>query len=254
MKQLALVLFCKDEHPYLEEWLDYHSSIGVEWFFIYDNGSTPPIRPNRENVTVIRWDDNHWGRQCRAYAHCLKDYGLDFKWMGFIDTDEFIVPRTGKMLPEFLEDYKEFGGLAIYWLCFGSNGHTTKQKSVLESYTRRARAKYDGNIHYKCIVQPRFTCPIESDTPHLPVFSGGKYAVDETGLPLGGPHRSSLIQLNHYITRSKEDYEEKLKRGYGNRVGLAPNISFGFYDTICNDVEDTTILKVRNNGKNSPMA
>ena len=35
--KIAICLICKDENQYLEEWLNYHRSLGFNHFFIYDN-------------------------------------------------------------------------------------------------------------------------------------------------------------------------------------------------------------------------
>ena len=36
--------------------------------------------------------------QLFAYDHCLQTYGQESKWIGFIDTDEFIVPHTSEKI------------------------------------------------------------------------------------------------------------------------------------------------------------
>ena len=39
----SICLICKDENPYINEWLEYHIGIGINHFYIYDNMSTVPI-------------------------------------------------------------------------------------------------------------------------------------------------------------------------------------------------------------------
>ncbi|MDE5835564.1 MAG: glycosyltransferase family 2 protein, partial [Paramuribaculum sp.] len=36
---LAVCAIAKNEGPYFKEWIDWHLSMGVEKFYIYDNGS-----------------------------------------------------------------------------------------------------------------------------------------------------------------------------------------------------------------------
>ena len=38
--QIAICAIFKDEAPYLLEWLAFHKMIGVDLFFLYDNGSS----------------------------------------------------------------------------------------------------------------------------------------------------------------------------------------------------------------------
>lgn len=252
MEYLALVLFCKDENLYLEEWLTYHFALGVDHVFIVDNNSRLPICETVKDwvdlglVTVLPWPDTYQGRQCRAYAKIMGEYGRLFQWMGFTDTDEFICPKTGQDLPAFLKGYEQFGGLGIFWACFGSSGHKTKQPSVIRAYTHRAADNWPSNNHIKSIVQPRFTLPVAMPNPHLFKHTLGKCCVDENGLEIKEARRwprvANKIQLNHYITRSQEECEAKLNRGGGNGEIRRLNY-FSDQDRNCT-IQDTEILKV----------
>lgn len=51
MRYLALCCIAKDEDPFLKEWIAYHSLLGVEHFFIYDNESRRPIREVLDGFT-----------------------------------------------------------------------------------------------------------------------------------------------------------------------------------------------------------
>ena len=37
---LAASTICRDDAEYLPEWIEFHRLVGVERFFLYDNGST----------------------------------------------------------------------------------------------------------------------------------------------------------------------------------------------------------------------
>jgi hypothetical protein len=193
LRYLALCLFVKDENDYLAEWLDYHLLLGVEHFFIYDNNSRRPIRNTvakyvrRGLVTVENCADTTAGRQCRAYAQCLQDHGREFFWIGFIDTDEFIVPTNGRTLPQFLRRYERYGALGIFWLCFGSNSLVRKHKrGVLKSFIRRSHESFESNDHVKCIVNTQFTVSEPAACPHQFNFTPGYFAVDENEEPILG--------------------------------------------------------------------
>jgi cellulose synthase/poly-beta-1,6-N-acetylglucosamine synthase-like glycosyltransferase len=155
MGYLALCLFCKDENVYLEEWLTYHIALGVDHVYIIDNNSTIPLAETVKNwlrlgrVTVLCNQETTQGRQCRAYAAVLKEYGSRFQWICFIDVDEFLVPKTGTNMAAFLKDYETFGGLGVFWNCFGSRGHKVRQPSVINAFTKRAPDDWSSNNHIK---------------------------------------------------------------------------------------------------------
>jgi len=232
LNYLSLCLIALDENDYLQEWLDYHILIGVERFYIYDNGSRIPLENSlREYVTkglVILHHIEGRKMQLAAYDHCLHTYGENNKWVGFIDADEFLVPKTGKDLAEFLKDYDAFGGLAVNSLFFGSNGRKTKTGGdQIVSFTRRTEDTYTWNSYVKCIVQPARTA--YPDSPHGFTFFTPHYCVNEDGVRVDTqniPNCINKIQLNHYICRSEEDIQEKLFRKEAGAGRLYTRVRF----------------------------
>ncbi len=142
MDYLSLCLICKDENDYLEEWLNYHILTGVERFYIYDNDSQISLRETLKDYVARGWvvitDIPGQAMQMYAYDHCLRAFGPSTRWLGFIDTDEFLVPKTSVDLKDLLQHYEEFGGLAVSSLFFGSNQHQERPaQGQLASYTLR---------------------------------------------------------------------------------------------------------------------
>ena len=105
---LAICLIVRNEATHIGEWIDFHLKAGVSHFVIYDNGCTDDtIATAQAHLTaaqcaVIPWDqkltDGRSGaeihNQVLAYAHALRNFGPRFRWMAFIDVDEFIIPTT----------------------------------------------------------------------------------------------------------------------------------------------------------------
>ena len=96
-KGLAFACIAKNESPYIEEWINFHHKQGVSHFFIYDNESTDNFRdvlkPYIESGLVTYRLIKGKCRQCDAYNMALANYGRNFKYMGFIDCDEFVFVR-----------------------------------------------------------------------------------------------------------------------------------------------------------------
>ena len=90
--ELAVVAVMKNESIYIEEWLCHHVAVGVQHFFLYDNGSTDGIEGllegylNRGLVTFVRFPMR--GLQRDAYNHALRFFGLATEWLAYVDIDE----------------------------------------------------------------------------------------------------------------------------------------------------------------------
>ena len=248
---LSICCIVKDENDYLAEWLDYHRKIGVEHFYIYDNGSKKPVRDvintlgYADFVTVTSMPGRN--RHVKAYQHCLDNFGYRSRWIGFIDMDEFIVPKNeSASLPQLLEKYEDYGGLGLSWLIFGSNNHVDKPAGrQLENFTRRSETSFLANRHIKSIVQPRHVKSAYKS--HCFEFKPGFSCVNEHFMPIEGALADvsvDTIQLNHYYCRSLEEYRQKVERGISDTKRKRKLEEFHYHDNESNRVEDRTILDI----------
>jgi len=249
---LCICCIIKDENQYLEEWISYHRKVGVEHFYIYDNGSKVPIADTirqigAEQYATVRTIKGK-AKQVKAYGDCIKRYGGTSQWIAFIDTDEFILSKnTNHQLPEFLKDYEPYGGLGVNWLIFGSNGHIERtNRPQLESFTMRSEAGFHVNRHIKSIVQPRYVQ--SSKNAHSFNYIEGKFAVNENFEPIEGAFSEpsvNKIQLNHYYCRSMEEFDEKINRGIADTRKKRTLEQFHHHNDEGNKVEDRLILEVK---------
>ena len=218
MKYLGLCAIVKDEDPFLEEWICHHALLGVEGFIIYDNGSAYPVRRrlrsfmNDSFLTVV--DFRGKARQMIAYTHCLRTFSSDFRWIGFLDLDEYAVPKRTNDLRVLLQDYEDAAALGLNWQCFGTNGHKARpQGTQLENYVLALDSE-SWRKHIKSFVWPRAVGGMWS--PHFAVPFQGGHTVNERHEPVVGafsPFSAEFGQVNHYYYRSWQDYYEKLLRG-----------------------------------------
>jgi hypothetical protein len=216
---LSVCLIAKDENSYLQEWLDYHILLGVEHFWIYDNESVVPL-----SETLAEYINKGWvtvniikGRsmQMFAYDHCIQTYGQYSKWIGFIDTDEFIVLHSREQLITYLKQFEPYGGMAISSLFFGEGGNKTRPRGgQICGYRTRTPDYFPRNRLVKMIVQPDKV--IFPKDPHTFLFRNQDYAVNEKFQRVDTqmyPCHIDTIQLNHYFTRSEAEWKEKKARG-----------------------------------------
>lgn len=224
----ALCLIIRDENDYLEEWLRWHIDIGVEHFYIYDHGSKESVKDFirglggdiADKTTVIDWSGLHKNAQPDAYNDCLNRYRGESRWIGFIDADEHIVVKTGQSLPEFLKDYEEFAGVFAIWVIYGANGRVWQTDEPLkERFTQISHWDEWSENAGKTIVQPIY---MTEEIIHNGCAANGFHIVDEHKNEISNytlrtdfPTRD-LICVNHYYTKSYEEWVKKLRRGSGH--------------------------------------
>lgn len=162
-----------------------------------------------------------------------------------------------KVIDEILSPNPNAAGLAIHWQCFGSNGQEKADYSrgVLERFTRRAprdwappdgKGNGAGNIIFKTIANPRTINFLYN--PHFAIYFEGYGAINEKQETVlrstNRPITFSNMVVNHYQTKSLEEYLQKLQRGAADGNTFEYKISrFEFYDR--NDEFDDGILRYR---------
>lgn len=249
---VSICCIIKDENEYLDEWMNYHLSIGVKHFFIYDNESSIAVKHTLKNLGLLQYATvikiKGKSMQMSAYRQGLKDFRMATKWMAFIDVDEFIVPKsTNCDLPLFLKDYEVYGGLGINWLIFGSSGLKTKQNSSqISTFTLRSDINFHTNRHIKSIVQTQFVTSV--DNPHYVLYKPGYFCVNENFQKINGAFSDvniNKIQINHYYCRSLEEYEQKIKRGRSDDGEIKRKLEdFHAHNEPSNCVRDTIICEL----------
>lgn len=97
----ALVCIAKDEDHYIAEWIKYHTKLGFDEIFVYENDWRFHGDAGKCRVTFTPLDGKVM--QLKAYNMFLRHFGNSFDWAAFIDVDEFIVNHSSASLKEQLE-------------------------------------------------------------------------------------------------------------------------------------------------------
>lgn len=224
----SVCLIIRDENEYLEEWLRWHIGQGVEHFYIYDHESKQSVRgftqslgaEIAEKVTVIDWFGKHSDAQPEAYNDCLNRYRGESRWIGFLDADEQVRVKTGKSLPEFLKDYEEYAAMFAVWLVYNANGQRYKTDgSLRERFTHVSRDDEWANRAGKVFVQPIY---MQDMVIHNGRTVEGFHIVDEHKKRIPNymirtePATTDLICVDHYYSKSYEEWLNKIRRGSGH--------------------------------------
>ncbi|MCL2261253.1 MAG: glycosyltransferase [Fibromonadales bacterium] len=233
MRDIAFCAIIKDEARYLDEWLAYHYLIGVEHFYITDDNSTDNIQEVLQKwikkglVTYMKVDEFLRTSSVRqiisnlTYCDVLKD---SWRYLGFLDIDEFFVPPNGNIV-DFLNTIpEEIASIYIRWVFFGlsetSEGFLTERCLNHSNY-------FAGNG--KSIVNPRNVAINVKTNPHMfhPApgtkildfdFSPAQWSEDLSffkDIPITAEN-ASLPRINHYFGKSQREIEAKQKRGRFN--------------------------------------
>ena len=251
MDKIGICAIFKDEARDLLEWLAFHKMIGIDLFFLYDNGSrdggSELIRRSdfARNVMITEWNDRPG--QLSAYNHFRINHASRVTWVGFIDIDEFIVPRAGGSIREILmrRMYEPFAQIMLQWLVFGPSGHDRRPPGlIVENYTRRMPDTSETNLHIKSLVRTDRLLGIDY-TPHAAECSGPACNTrGEELLPyaIQPVECHDVMVVHHYFTKSLEDWE--LKRGRGRGDSLEPYPQRMFAEVAAQaTVDDTHMLR-----------
>lgn len=209
-KGVAMCLRFRDEARFLREWIEYHLSAGASKLFLYNNSSSDDfagvIAPYQKDGSVECIDWPRTPASPHAEEDCIRRAVGRFEWVGFLDTDEFVVVKDLRSIGEFLSEFRSYPAVALHWHMFGSNGHLARpSEPVIAAYTRRAP---HPNCHVKCFVRPE--CAAQCRNSHSWYFRGARCAGTETGGTVYGslsiPPTAERAWVNHYYSKSKEDY------------------------------------------------
>jgi glycosyltransferase involved in cell wall biosynthesis len=256
----AICLIVRDEARDIQEWIAFHALAGFDTQIIFDNGSTDGtaalIQAARRqyDIRFHDWENRTAGSQVLAYMAACEAYRLEFDWIAFLDSDEFLVVPQAEPVNEFLARFEGWSAIAVNWAVYGSAGHDAVPDGlIVENFTRRADADFFPARHVKSIVRPRLAqaCPNPHYFAMLEDIDGhycdaaGQYmlwvrAPEVAGGVLRGVSRAppdyALCRVNHYFTRSRAHWRAKLARGYPSELVIRKMEEFDQYDR--NEVED----------------
>ncbi|CAL9131243.1 unnamed protein product [Musa textilis] len=206
---MCVCTMVRNQARFLPEWIIYHSRLGVERWFIYDNDSdddTDQVLASMDmssnyNVTRHLWP---WVKTQEAgFAHCALRARGHCQWVGFIDVDEFLYLPTNVTLNDVLRKYSSkprIGELRIACHSFGPSGRrTVPSEGVMAGYTCRLSAPE----RHKSIVRPEVLNPsLINVVHHFHLKDGMRYVNVEKG----------LVVINHYKYQVWEVFKEKFYR------------------------------------------
>jgi Glycosyl transferase family 2 len=243
----------RNEERDIAEWLAYHLAVGFDACLVFDNLSTDRTAEivrkfrRRFDVRLTDWPATGPGTQRRAYRECLTSFGQEFEWISFTDADELLMPRQGDV-KTLLASHGDSAAVAVNWAMFGSSGHTTRPPGLMmETFRRRAKSNFRQCAVVKYVVRPALVrrvlnpCMFALDGPvRTPGGRPVKWQTPDSATVLA---EHSVAQINHYFTRSREEWRRKIERGYQGSDGRSDDLQDKFKVFDRNELEDRGILR-----------
>lgn len=211
---LSIVAIFKDEAPYFKEWIEYHQLVGVQHFYLYNNGSSDNFNESLEPyvanglVTLVDWPDQDregWDdkqykwvycTQVTAYEDCIKGIGKEeTTWLAMIDIDEFLVPTEKATMIEVLQDHDAYSSISILWQIYGTSNIYELPSDTLLIESLHMTGHPENGLNQRCpkmIIKPEHYIKFEWP-PHHCSMRGIKKNIQVS---------KSVAQINHYLNRT----------------------------------------------------
>lgn len=206
LHEMCICTMLRNQARFLREWVMYHSRIGVERWFIYDNNSDDDISNlieslDDENFNITRHVWPWIKTQEAGFAHCALRARDSCEWVGFIDIDEFLHFPLGLSLHDVIGNLKSnVAELRVSCHNFGPSGlKRVPAKGVAVGYTCRMAAPE----RHKSIVRPEaLNSTLINSVHHFHLRSGFEFVNMER----------NVFVINHYKYQVWEVFKEKFHR------------------------------------------
>lgn len=227
----------KDEHAYLDEWIQYHLELGVKKIYIFNDVlSKTHIHickkyddrvtninilslynsAQREQIKKDKQENKaKYGYQIMFMKKCLdfisKNSTLD--WVSYIDVDEFLTfENTNYNFENVFDNFNKYEIVVLQWKNFNSSGHILKPDGgVIKNYNSECPL-FAGKMSPLASSKMAFNLKkwdnkkIETNH-HIPkkaIWCKTDFSKDLNSIVY------DKIYIRHYITKSFEEYCNKL--------------------------------------------
>lgn len=237
--KVACVVLAKDERQYMEEWLKYHTELGIDKFFIVNNNDIPVADDYEDdlffqNKLAEKYPVKFFqlygqdaltiaGKQRGVFNTIVNQFVRPegFDWVTFIDIDEFMY-LDGKKLKDFLAEphFADTDVIHLNWRVYTDNGQIyNSDKPVQERFTQQAPldAGYNGDEIAKGIRENMFVKSLVRLSDKRTMFDTHTSYVENGRCRRGNGNLSDCRwsaenlsddnhYIKHYISKSLEEY------------------------------------------------
>lgn len=227
---ICIFTVIKDEQDYLNDFLDYHTKMGIDVFVMEDIDSLPhksicdqydnvylssilDIFPKEQHDEIIQMRKDKvppqtlYINQGLKHIHSLNRYD----WCWLIDVDEYIT--STESISSVLSRFNDHDGVLVYWKNFGCSQRLYKpiyDKPIYEIYTEPCG--YELFSDFKFYKITKFCVNLNKWKPTMKYWI---HCANVNFVKADGTYKRTEIvyeplYLRHYITKSVEEYLHKV--------------------------------------------
>ena len=235
--KVCLCSIGKKENLYVEEFVNNYIKLGYDKIFLYDNNDKDDermddvlkkqIANNFVKITDFRGFRGKKLPQFEAYYDCYEKNSKYCDWLSFFDLDEFLYLKNNKNIKQILSDkkFEKCDNIKINWIVYSDNNLVYyDDRKIQQRFTEQLLQDVD-NIHIKSTVRGHMKTNYWSSygNPHVSTVKvnacllNGQNINSEYNSPFHTPPNYEVGYIKHYITKTIEEYCNKVKRGYPDR-------------------------------------
>lgn len=238
--KVLLCTIAKNENKYIKEFVDWYKELGFTNICLFDNNDKDGehfedvIGEEIKSGFVILKD--YRGRkicQFDAYEECYYTYNSQYDWIAFFDADEFLEldKKSFRNVGEYLSlpQFQKYDVIHINWHSFGDNGKLRYENKPLRErfpeplpIDKPIAYTFSENRHIKSIIKGGLKGIFWASNPHT-VYPASLRCCNNIGVECNveSPFcdvNYQYAKLNHYSTKSTEEYCNKMKRGFPDQI------------------------------------
>ena len=224
---VCLCVIAKKENLYAKEFVNHYKKLGYTHLYIYDNNDVNDEKfedviqdeINSGFVTIINFRGMTKGH-CNAYYDCYEKYNKLYNWMSFFDFDELLSLKKEKTIQQFLSSprYEQCVTIKINFLFYSDNGLLYYDNRTLQERFTEPLYNHPNNAWCKVMVRGGLKTNYYAVqcTPHTSHSNYPSCNSAGQSIPYNAGATRPIFtyaSLNHYYTKSTEEYLIKSSRG-----------------------------------------
>lgn len=219
----------KNEQRFIKEWVEYYLNIGFDKLYIYEdydskshynqiseyieNKFVELVNISESNLPIPKRGVISTGGQStqrilyKWFFNQCKTGKIEADWIGFFDVDEFMMFEDGWNLELLEQDFDNYAGILLSWRLYGANKHIKRPKgNVVDNYTSYMPDGFLLDGHFAVNVKSLVNVKKCSGLNTIHVFKECQLTNHSNDKILS----FQKAWLNHYYTKSWEDYLDRI--------------------------------------------